>query len=111
MALIPERGRGIVDELTGRIVPIDLSHLLPAQEKAMNGEFEIKKVSAHIPISNEEAMDLGLIPDTRPASPPPTRRERARTKVRGTIRDVRWWLAAKIGGARREDIEEASWLW
>ncbi|MGP4092959.1 hypothetical protein [Nonomuraea sp. KM90] len=74
-------------------------------------EFEVKKMSAHIPISEEMAMDLGLIPDTRPAPPPPTRRQRVRAWVRGTIREVRWRVAAKIGGCSREAIEEVSWLW
>lgn len=111
MALIPEPGRGIVDQLTGRIVPIDLSPLLRAQEEAMNGEFKVTKMSTHIPISEEMAMDLGLIPDTRPAPTPPTWRQRGRTWVRGKVRGVRWWLAAKIGGMSREAVEEESWLW
>jgi hypothetical protein len=56
-------------------------------------------------------MDLGLIPDTRPAPPPPTRRQRARAWVRRVVREARWRLAAKIGGMSRETVEEASWLW
>lgn len=74
-------------------------------------DFEIKKMSYAMPISDELAMDYGLIPDTRPAPHSHTWRERARTKVQQTVRDIRWRVAAKIGGARREDIEEASWLW
>ncbi|MEV1245118.1 hypothetical protein [Nonomuraea sp. NPDC049750] len=71
----------------------------------------VHKMTAQIPISEEMAWDLGLIPDTRPAPPPPTRRQRARTWVRGKVREARWWLAAKIGGTSREAIEEVSWLW
>jgi hypothetical protein len=77
----------------------------------MPDEFEVKKMSAHIPISEEMAMDLGLIPDTRPVPPPPTRRQRARAWARGKVRDARWRLAAKIGGMSRETVKEESWLW
>jgi hypothetical protein len=73
-------------------------------------EFEVKKMSYTMQISTEEAMDLGLIPDTRPAPPPPTRRQRARAWVRRVVREARWRLAAKIGGMSREAVEEASWL-
>ncbi|MEV0616168.1 hypothetical protein AB0I81_22835 [Nonomuraea sp. NPDC050404] len=74
-------------------------------------QYKVRKMAAHVPISEEMAMDLGLIPDTRPAPPPPTLRQRARAKVRGTIREARWRLAAKIGGMSREAVEEESWLW
>lgn len=73
-------------------------------------EFEVRKAVSYLPISEEEAMDLGLIPDTRPVPPPPTRRQRARAWVRRVVREARWRLAAKIGGMSREAVEEASWL-
>lgn len=74
-------------------------------------EFEVKKMSYTMQISTEEAMDLGLIPDTRPVPPPPTRRQRARAWLGRVVREARWRLAAKIGGMSREAVEEASWLW
>ena len=107
MPLIPERGRGVVDALTGRIVPLDLS---PHLKEAMEDEFKVARMTSHIPISEEMAMDLGLIPDTRPAPPPPTRRQRAQAWLHDRVLRVRWSLAAKIGGISREMIEEESWL-
>lgn len=74
-------------------------------------EFEVRRTISYLPISEEEAMDLGLIPDTRPVPPPPTRRQRVRARVQRLVRDARWRLAAKIGGMSREAVEEASWLW
>ena len=68
----------------------------------------VHKMTYSMPISEDLAMEYGLIPDTRPAPTPPTRRQRARWKVRQTIWEFRWRLAAWIGGVPREDIEEAS---
>lgn len=74
-------------------------------------EFTVRKISATLPISEELAMEYGFIPDTRPTPPPPTWRQRVRAKVRHKINNLRWRVAAKIGGTSREDIEEISWLW
>lgn len=71
----------------------------------------VRKMTYSMPISEDLAMEYGLIPDTRPAPPPPTWRQRARWKMREMTWKVRWRLAAWIGGVPREDIEEASSLW
>lgn len=73
-------------------------------------QFEVRKMTAHIPISEEHAMDLGLIPDTRPPSPPPSWRQRARWKVAALVRPIRLRLAARIGGVSVERLEEETWL-
>jgi hypothetical protein len=42
---------------------------------------EIRKLSSVIEVPDELLMDAGLIPDTRPKPPPPTRRQRIRRKL------------------------------
>jgi len=73
-------------------------------------QFKVRKMSYTMPISTEHAMDLGLIPDTRPPSPPPSWRQRARWKVAALVRPVRLGLAARIGGVSVERLEEETWL-
>jgi len=77
----------------------------------VNEEYKVQKFVTHMPISEELAMEYGLIPDTRPASPPPTWRQRIHERVHRRVVDLRWRLAAKIGGTSREAIEEISGLW
>ena len=65
-----------------------------------------QKLAAHILVPESLLMDAGVIPDTRPPAPPPSRRTR-----------FRWWRAqqrARIAGlAYRliagEDVPEGGW--
>jgi hypothetical protein len=73
-------------------------------------QFTVRKMTAYQPISEELAMEYGLIPDTRPPAPRPSWRQRARWRVAALVRPVRLRLAARIGGVSVERLEEETWL-
>ncbi len=80
--------------------PIDLS-AIPANVWH-DIDFTVEKRGTIMHISDELAMDEGLIPDTRPPAPPPTLRRRirrARWAVGRRFNAARWWLGCKIAGA------------
>lgn len=56
---------------------------------------EVKKIAAYFPMSNELAMEYGLIPDTRPPVVIPWRRR------------VRWAAQARV---RRARLRVGSWV-
>ncbi|WP_049562224.1 hypothetical protein [Nonomuraea sp. SBT364] len=72
--------------------------------------FQVRKYVTYQRISDEEAMEFGLIPDTRPPLPPPSWRQRARWRIAAAVRPVRLRLAARVGGVSVEALEEATWL-
>lgn len=55
-----------------------------------SGELLVQKHTCPIEVPEELLMDLGVIPDTRPPRPPPSRRTR-----------FRWWLAGQRERAAR----------
>ncbi|MEV4096951.1 hypothetical protein [Streptosporangium saharense] len=63
-------------------------------------------MSYSVPISEELAMEYGLIPDIRPVPPPPPRHRRLRWRLTETIARLRLRLGARIAGVRPEDWEE-----
>ena len=58
----------------------------------------VQKIGHMIPISTEMAMLCGLIPDTRPPAPPPSRRTRFRWWRQDLVRTSRMRLASWIAG-------------
>lgn len=56
----------------------------------------VTKYAGLVQMSEYAAMDYGLIPDTRPPLPPPTRRER-----------FRWWRQQAVAQAR---TRLATWI-
>lgn len=77
---------------------------------ANDEQYNVRKIGQFVPISDELAMEYGLIPDTRPPSPPPSRRQRIRWWVARTVRPWRLAVAARIGGTTRAGMEEVTWL-
>lgn len=63
----------------------------------------VRKIGHMVQISRDLAMDYGLIPDDRPAPPPPTRRQRFRWWRQDRLRRVRMQLASWIAGFDVED--------
>ncbi|MGI5286623.1 hypothetical protein ACQEVF_25245 [Nonomuraea polychroma] len=66
--------------------------------------FEVKKISFHMPISEELAMEYGLIPDTRPPVRIPWRR-RIHWRIQEAIAHARLRLGARIAGVHPQDWE------
>lgn len=73
-------------------------------------QYTVRKIGYSMPISDELAMEYGLIPDTRPPAPPPSWRQRMRWQLQRAVRPVRLRLAARIGGVSRTELEEITWL-
>lgn len=69
-----------------------------------DGQYTVRKFSAMVPMSEELAMERGLIPDTRPPVHIPWRR-RARWRVREAIAQARLRLGARIAGVNPEEWE------
>lgn len=70
--------------------PTVVSDLMPPNTVAMVSppdpaapELTVHKMASYMVVSDELLMDAGLIPDTRPPAPPPSRRTR-----------LRWWWTA-----------------
>lgn len=57
---------------------------------------DVQKYSIMLPMSTDLAMDTGIIPDTRPPSPPPTRRERFRWWRYGLRERIAIWVYERI---------------
>lgn len=55
------------------------------------------KMIVHVPIPADDAMDLGLIPDTRTPTPTPWR-QRLRRRIHAAIHHARHRLGAWIAG-------------
>ncbi|MER7126765.1 hypothetical protein [Micrococcus luteus] len=68
-------------------------------------ELRVRKISYFAPISEELLMEYGLIPDTRPAPPPPPWHRR----LCWTIARFRLRLGAWIAGVRPEEWEDG-WI-
>lgn len=73
-------------------------------------EYTVRRFGYSMPISDELAMEYGLIPDTRPPAPRPSWRQRVRWRFQRAVRPVRLRLAARLGGVSRSELEEMTWL-
>jgi hypothetical protein len=60
-------------------------------------DLKVRTIATLIPVSTEDAMDLGLIPDTRPPAVC-TRRQRLRWAVWNGVRRLRLRLGSWIAG-------------
>jgi hypothetical protein len=67
---------------------------------------DVHKISAFVSVSEELLMDMGIIPDTRPPSPPPTRRQRFRWWRAGQREKIARWCYEKISGEEMPDPED-----
>jgi hypothetical protein len=63
---------------------------------------QVRKLVAYLPVTDEQLMDAGMMPDTRPALPRPPWRRR-----------LRWWVEVQrerlgefIAGRKFEDRDE-----
>lgn len=61
-------------------------------------ELTVHKASAYVPISDELAMEYGLIPDTRPPLPPPSLRTRLRWRISALRERLAGWLCRVVAG-------------
>ncbi len=59
-------------------------------------ELIVNKIGSYMPISDELAMEYGLIPDTRPPVVV-TRRDRLRQRVRWAVARLRRRLGIRVG--------------
>lgn len=66
----------------------------------------VVKSAFYIPISNELLMDYGLIEDTRPPTPPPSRRTRLRRRWADRARSARTRLGEVIAGRKFENGDD-----
>ncbi|MEU8199530.1 hypothetical protein AB0C10_37675 [Microbispora amethystogenes] len=68
-------------------------------------ELTVNKIGTRMPISDELAMEYGLIPDTRPPVVI-TRRERIRRRVRWAVAGFRRRLGIRVGSwIANEDLD------
>jgi hypothetical protein len=67
-------------------------------------QISYRKLSYLTSMSEDLAMDYGLIPDTRPKPPPPPWYWRLRWRVAELIANVRLRVGARIAGVNPEDL-------
>jgi hypothetical protein len=65
-------------------------------------EFMVRKLSAVVPMSEELAMERGLIPDTRPPAPPIPWSRRLRWRVDAAVAQARLRVGSRIAGVDLE---------
>lgn len=66
----------------------------------------VVKYTSYLTVSDEDAMDMGLIPDTRPPAPKPSWRRRFLWWRQEKTSRFRMWLGSRIAGVDLNDRED-----
>jgi len=67
---------------------------------------KVCKHAAYVPVSDWDLMDAGVIPDTRPPAPKPTRRQRLRTWRREKTTKARRRIGLWIAGIDPSELDD-----
>jgi hypothetical protein len=92
------------EPVTGRPIVVPGDPINPFSQVSLDA----RKLSAVIQVPDEYLMAIGLIPDTRPKPPPPTRRQRLKRRI-GTWRNLAARRAYRIIAGYWPDNGEDDW--
>ncbi len=72
-------------------------------------DLKVRTIATLIPVSTEDAMDLGLIPDTRPPVVY-TRRQRLRWAMQERVHRIRLRVGLRVGSwLAGQDLDPDAW--